>query len=62
MTSELLGHVFELFTQGDRSLSHASGGLGVGLTIVRKLVELHWGTVSATSEGPGRGSEFRLWH
>ncbi|WP_437876763.1 hybrid sensor histidine kinase/response regulator [Sorangium sp. So ce513] len=54
----LLPHVFELFTQGDRSLDRAEGGLGIGLTIVRRLIDLHGGTVRALSEGPGRGSEF----
>jgi signal transduction histidine kinase len=58
MAPELVSRVFDLFMQGDRSLAHVSGGLGIGLTIVRKLVELHGGTVSATSEGRGWGSEF----
>jgi len=60
MEPGLVARAFDLFRQGDRSLAHASGGLGVGLTIVRKLVELHGGTVSATSEGPGHGSEFEV--
>ena len=55
---EFLPHVFELFTQGDRSLDRSQGGLGIGLTLVRKLIQLHGGTVQACSEGIGRGSEF----
>ncbi len=55
---ELLPHVFDLFVQGDRSIERSEGGLGIGLTVVRKLVELHGGTISARSAGPGRGSEF----
>ncbi|NUO52385.1 MAG: response regulator [Polyangiaceae bacterium] len=58
MDAELLGRIFEPFEQGPRSTTFA--GLGLGLAIVRSLVELHGGTVTATSEGPGRGSEFRL--
>jgi two-component system CheB/CheR fusion protein len=50
--------IFDLFTQADRSLDRSQGGLGVGLTIVQRLVELHGGTVRAMSEGPGKGSEF----
>jgi CheY-like chemotaxis protein len=52
--------VFDLFTQIDRHLERAQGGLGIGLTLVKSLVEMHGGTVQARSEGPGRGSEFIL--
>jgi PAS domain S-box-containing protein len=55
---ELLPHVFELFKQGDRSLARTEGGLGIGLTMVRALAELHGGIVTAWSDGPGKGSEF----
>ena len=60
MTLELQAHVFDLFVQDDRSLDRARGGLGIGLTLVRNLVELHGGTVSAASRGPGQGSEFQV--
>jgi signal transduction histidine kinase len=56
----MLHRVFELFTQLNPSLDRSQGGLGIGLTVVRKLAELHGGSVSATSEGPGRGSEFTV--
>ncbi len=55
---EMLPHVFDLFAQADRALDRAQGGLGIGLTLVRRLVNLHDGSVTASSEGPGRGSEF----
>ena len=56
--ADMLGHVFEMFTQVDRSLERSQGGLGIGLTLVRRLVELHGGTVEARSAGPNQGSEF----
>jgi len=52
--------VFDLFVQGERSLDRSEGGLGIGLTLVKRLVSLHGGTVSVHSEGPGRGSEFAI--
>jgi PAS domain S-box-containing protein len=55
---EMLTRVFELFTQVEPTLDRAKGGLGIGLTVVRHLTEMHGGTVSATSEGLGEGSEF----
>ncbi|HEU4754171.1 MAG TPA: ATP-binding protein, partial [Armatimonadota bacterium] len=55
--AELLPRVFDLFVQEDRSLDRAQGGLGIGLTLVRSLVEQHGGTVEARSDGPGKGSE-----
>ena len=56
----LLPHVFELFTQGERSLDRSQGGLGVGLTVVQRLVELHNGRVEVRSEGVGKGAQFRV--
>ena len=53
-------HVFELFTQGQRLDSKAPEGLGVGLSLVKRLVDLHEGRIMATSSGPGRGSEFTI--
>jgi PAS domain S-box-containing protein len=53
-----LASIFGLFVQGDRSLSRFEGGLGIGLTLVRSLTEMHSGVVQARSEGPGKGSEF----
>lgn len=56
----LLPHVFELFTQGERTPDRAQGGLGLGLALVRSLVELHGGRVKAESEGRGRGAAFTV--
>jgi PAS domain S-box-containing protein len=57
---ELLPHIFDIFTQADQTLSRSRGGLGIGLTLVRSLVEMHGGRVAARSDGPGRGSEFAV--
>jgi PAS domain S-box-containing protein len=57
---EMLPRVFDLFVQGDRTLERSKGGLGVGLTVVERLVDLHNGRVSAYSAGPGHGSEFTV--
>jgi PAS domain S-box-containing protein len=56
--AELLPHVFDLFTQADSTLARSQGGLGIGLTLVQSLVEMHGGRVTAHSDGPGKGSEF----
>jgi PAS domain S-box-containing protein len=58
--ADLLPRIFNLFTQGDQPLARASGGLGIGLTLVRRLTELHGGSVAAASDGPGKGSEFTV--
>ncbi len=58
ISPELLPHIFDLFTQADPAMNRAHGGLGIGLTVVRRLVELHGGRVDALSEGMGYGSEF----
>jgi PAS domain S-box-containing protein len=57
---EMLPHIFESFTQADRSLDRSRGGLGLGLALVKGLVELHRGEVRAFSEGAGRGAEFTV--
>ena len=57
---DLIPHLFDLFVQGERSLDRSQGGLGIGLTLVRRLAELHGGTVSAVSEGLGKGSCFTV--
>ncbi|HTX05334.1 MAG TPA: ATP-binding protein [Steroidobacteraceae bacterium] len=60
ISPELLPQIFEPFVQGERTLDRSQGGLGVGLTLVRRLVELHGGTVQASSDGPGCGSTFTI--
>jgi len=60
MEPEFLERAFERFRQADSSTTRAQGGLGIGLAIARHLVELHGGSISARSEGPGRGSSFRV--
>jgi len=57
---DFLPHVFDHFARSRRAEESASQGLGLGLTLVRKLVEMHGGSVSAQSEGPGKGTEFRV--
>lgn len=58
MDAELLPHIFELFVQDTRSLDRAAGGLGLGLPLVKRVVEMHGGRVEASSPGRGQGSEF----
>jgi len=55
---ETLPHVFRMFVQSRRSVERSQGGLGIGLPLVKRLVEMHGGTVEARSDGPGKGSEF----
>jgi PAS domain S-box-containing protein len=57
---EMRDRIFDLFYQGRRTLDRAEGGLGIGLTLVRRLVELHGGRIEVASEGPGRGSTFTV--
>ena len=57
---DILPHIFDLFIQADRTLDRSQGGLGIGLTLVQRLVAMHGGRVEAASEGPGQGSEFLI--
>ncbi len=58
--ASMLQKIFEMFTQVDESLSRSQGGLGIGLMLVKHLVDMHHGSVSASSEGEGKGSEFEV--
>jgi len=60
ISPQMLESVFDLFVQGRHTIDHSNGGLGVGLTLVRALVEMHGGTVTAHSDGDGAGSEFTV--
>jgi signal transduction histidine kinase/CheY-like chemotaxis protein len=60
IAAELLPRIFDLFTQGDRGLERSQGGLGIGLTLVKRLVEQHGGRVEARSAGAGHGAEFTV--
>jgi PAS domain S-box-containing protein len=60
ISARLLPFIFDQYVQADRTLDHAQGGLGIGLTLVRRLVELHGGTVMAASAGEGHGSTFTV--
>ena len=60
ITPRILPFIFDMYAQADRTLERAQGGLGIGLTLVRRLVELHGGTIVASSEGEGCGSTFTL--
>ncbi len=60
MAPETVPHIFDLFVQADRSAARSQGGLGIGLTLVRQIVELHGGSVHAASPGLGQGSEFTV--
>jgi PAS domain S-box-containing protein len=60
ITKELLPQIFELFVQSERSLDRAQGGLGIGLSVVKRLVEMHGGVVAAMSPGAGHGSTFEV--
>jgi PAS domain S-box-containing protein len=60
IAQELLPRIFDLFVQGNHALARSQGGLGIGLTLVKRLVEMHEGTVQVRSEGKGKGSEFSI--
>jgi CheY-like chemotaxis protein len=60
ISEEVLPRIFDLFVQGDRSLDRSQGGLGIGLSVVRRLIEMHGGEVAARSGGPGLGSTFEI--
>ena len=60
ISPSLLPFIFDMYVQADQTLDRARGGLGIGLALVRRLVELHGGTVTASSDGEGHGSRFTI--
>ena len=60
ISAEMIPRIFEMFTQGEQSLERAQGGLGIGLTLAKRLIEMHGGTLQARSDGPGKGAEFSV--
>ena len=60
ITTEMLPQIFQMFAQADRAAAGSPGGLGVGLTLVKRLVEMHGGSISVQSDGPGKGCEFTI--
>ena len=61
ISPDLLPRVFDLFVQSDRTLDRAQGGLGIGLSVVKRLIEMHEGRVTASSAGPGQGATFQIF-
>ena len=61
ISPELLPQIFDLFQQGERTLDRSQGGLGIGLTLAKRLVEMHGGLLEAYSAGAGHGTEFTIW-
>src|SRR6185312_9598008 len=57
---DLLPHIFDLFVQSEQKIDRARGGLGLGLSLAKKIVDLHGGSIRARSDGPGRGSELEV--
>jgi CheY-like chemotaxis protein len=61
IATDLLPRIFDLFVQGQNSLDRSEGGLGIGLSVCKQLIEMHGGYVTASSNGPGRGSRFAIY-